>query len=80
LAIGLALRAAPWRPRVAGLGLAIGATSLGALLVHLSCVSPSPWHWMIAHVLVPLSAAVPLGLLVASVFDRVGRRFRLLDA
>lgn len=85
VAMGLALRGAPWRSRVAGLGLAIGATSLGALLVHLSCPSARPWHWLIGHVLVPLSAGVPIGLLVAWFFDRLGKRSRratsrLLDA
>lgn len=77
LAMVLALRAAPWRPRVAGLGLAIGAVSLGALLVHLSCPSPSPWHWLVAHALVPLVSGVPVGLLVAWVLHRLGRRSRL---
>jgi len=78
LAMGLALRGAPWRPGVAGLGLAVGATSLGALLVHLSCPSPSPWHWLVAHALVPLAAGAGIGLLVAWVFGRLGRRSRLM--
>jgi hypothetical protein len=76
-AMRLALRGAPWRPRTSGLGLAIGATSLGALLVHLSCPSPSPWHWLIAHALVPLSVGVTVGLFVAWVFHRLGNRSRL---
>jgi hypothetical protein len=78
LALVLALRGAPWRPRVAGVGLALGATSLGALLVHLSCPSPSAWHWLVAHALVPLSAGVAVGLPVAWVLDRLGRRVRRL--
>jgi len=77
LAMVLALRGAPWRSRTAGLGLATGATSLGALLVHLSCPSPNPWHWLIAHALVPLAAGVPVGILVAWVLERLGRRSRL---
>jgi hypothetical protein len=77
LAMVLAVRGAPWRARAAGLGLAIGAISLGALLVHLSCPSPSPWHWLVAHALVPLAAGVPLGLLAAWVLHRLGLRSRL---
>lgn len=80
LALGLALRGAPWRSRAAGLGLAIGAVSLGAFLVHLSCPSPSAWHWLIAHALVPLASGVPVGLLVAWLLDRRGRRSRLATA
>jgi hypothetical protein len=77
LALVLALRAAPWRPGATGIGVAIGATSLGALLVHLSCPSPSPWHWLIAHALVPMASGVPVGLLVAWVLHRIGQRSRL---
>jgi hypothetical protein len=74
MALVLAQRGAPWRPRVAGLGLTIGATSLGALLVHLSCLSPSPWHWWLAHALVPLAVGVLVGLLVAWVLQQLGLR------
>lgn len=77
LAMALALRGAPWRPGVAGLGLAVGAASLGALLVHLSCPSPTAWHWLVAHALVPLASGLGIGLLVAWVFDRLGRTSRL---
>jgi hypothetical protein len=77
LATLLARRAAPWRPRLAGLALAIGALSLGALLVHLSCPSPSAWHWLVAHALLPLGSGVPLGLLVAWALRRLGQRSRL---
>jgi hypothetical protein len=76
-AIFLALRGAPWRPRAAGLGLTIGATSLGALLVHLSCPSQSPWHWWLAHALVPLAVGPLIGFLVASVLRHLGLRSRL---
>lgn len=77
MAIVLALRGAPWRPRVAGLGLTIGAASLGGLLVHLSCPSPSPWHWWLAHALAPLGVGVLVGLLVAWLFHHLGLRSRL---
>ena len=77
LAMVLAVRGAPWRPRMAGFGLAVGATYLGALLVHLSCPSPSPWHWLIAHALVPLFTGVAIGLFAAWVLGRLGRRSRL---
>jgi hypothetical protein len=77
LAMAFARRGAHWRSYTAGLGLAGGATALGALLVHLSCPSPSAWHWLIAHALVPLAAGVPIGLLVAWVLDRLGLRSRL---
>ncbi len=77
LGMVFALRGAPWRPRVAGLGLTIGAASLGALLVHLSCPSPSPWHWWLAHALVPLAVGVLVGLLVAWIFHHLDLRSRL---
>jgi len=70
-AVVLALRAAPWRERAAGLGLGLGAMALGALLVHLSCPSPKPWHWLLAHALLPLGCGVPLGLLAAWVLHRL---------
>jgi hypothetical protein len=76
LATALARRGAPWRPRVAGLGLALGATCLGGLLVHLSCPSPSPWHWLLAHVLAPLAAGLPLGLATGGLLDRLSRGSR----
>ena len=76
VAMALAQRGAPWRSRVAGLGLAIGATSLGALLVHLSCLAPSPWHWWSAHALAPLAAGVLVGSLVAWVLQRLDLRSR----
>jgi hypothetical protein len=77
LATALASRGAPWRPLVAGPGVAVGALALGALLVHLSCPSPSSWHWLVSHAFVPLAAGAPLGLLIAHVFDRLSRGSRL---
>ena len=74
IAMTLALRGASWRPALTGIALATGATSLGALLVHMSCASPDPWHWLIAHVLLPVAAGVPMGILAAWIFERVARR------
>jgi hypothetical protein len=76
LSLALALRGAPWRSLAAGMGLAVGATSLGALLVHLSCPSPSAWHWLAAHALAPLGAGAGAGVLVAWILDRLGVRSR----
>jgi len=70
LATALALRGAPWASWRAGLCLAAGSASLGALLVHLSCPAPGAWHWLLAHALAPLYAALPIGLLVASALAR----------
>ena len=74
IAMLLALRGAGWHAALAGLGIATGAAALGALLIHMSCPSPDPWHWLIAHLLLPLGAGVPIGLAVAWVLDRVARR------
>lgn len=74
IAMAVALRGAGWRPALTGLALATGATSLGALLVHMSCQSQSPWHWLIAHALLPMLAGIPMGLLAAWVFDRIAQR------
>lgn len=76
LAMLLALRGAQWRHATSGVGIAIGATALGALLVHLSCPSPSPWHWLLAHALLPLASGVPAGLLAAWGLSRRGGRER----
>lgn len=75
-ALWLALRGAAWRSRAAGFGLAIGATSLGAFLVHLSCLSPSAWHWLVAHAVLPLASGVPAGFLLAWVLQRAAARSR----
>ena len=74
LALALARRGAPWRSCATGVGLAAGAVSLGALLVHLSCPSPSPWHWLCAHALLPWVAGVPIGLLSAWLLAALDRR------
>ena len=42
----LARRGAPWRPGLAGVGVALGAAAAGGLLVHLYCPSPDPSHWL----------------------------------
>jgi len=74
VAMAVALRGAGWRPALTGLALATGATSLGALLLHMSCRSQSPWHWLIAHALLPVLAGIPMGILAAWVFDRIAKR------
>jgi hypothetical protein len=74
IAMVVALRGAGWRPALTGLGLATGATSLGALLVHTSCASQSPWHWLIAHALLPVLAGIPIGILASWVFGRIAKR------
>jgi hypothetical protein len=74
VAFALALRAAPWRRGAAGVGLAIGAAALGALLVHASCASSDPVHWLVAHALLPLACGVPFGLLAAWAFERLEAR------
>jgi hypothetical protein len=67
----LARRGAPWRQGGAGVALALGAIGAGALLVHLSCPSPSPWHWLLAHALVPLGAGLPVGVLLGRLLPRL---------
>lgn len=76
VAMVFALRGADWRPRIAGIGLAVGATALGALVVHMSCPSQSPWHWLISHAAMPLGAGIAAGLALACVIDWLGRRTR----
>jgi hypothetical protein len=76
LAASLAVRGAPWRSRVAGLALAVGAAALGGSLVHASCASPSPAHWLTAHALVPLAVGAATGVGVAWRFDRLAQRSR----
>jgi hypothetical protein len=76
VAMVFALRGADWRPRIAGIGLATGAAALGAVVVHMSCPSQSPSHWMISHAAMPLGAGIAAGLAVAFVIDRLGRRAR----
>jgi hypothetical protein len=74
LAMRLALQGAGWRPALTGFGIAIGAVALGALLVHVSCPSPDPWHWLLAHVRLPLLAGIPIGTLAAWAFGRAAKR------
>ncbi len=74
IALALALRGAGWRPTITGIGLVIGATSLGALLVHMSCQSLDPWHWLIAHALLPVLAGLTVGVVVAAILDLLARR------
>jgi len=76
LAASLARHGAPWRPRTAGIALALGASSLGALLIHASCPSPSAAHWLMAHALLPLPTGASVGLLVAWRLDRRAPRAR----
>jgi hypothetical protein len=81
LAALFSARGAPWRPRAAGIGVGLGAVALGALLVHASCPSQSPVHWLTAHALLPLATGVAAGLLVAWFFARRARaERRALDA
>lgn len=74
LALRFSARGAPCRSGISGVGLALGAASLGALLVHLSCPSPSALHWLIAHALLPLGAGAVIGLLVAWALVGLDRR------
>ena len=60
----LARRAAPWRPALAGVAVALGAAAAGALIVHLGCPSPAPSHWLMGHALAPLATGALLGLAV----------------
>jgi hypothetical protein len=46
----------------------------------MSCPSPDPWHWLIAHLLLPVAAGVPLGICAAWVFARIARRSALSTA
>ncbi|HTO71266.1 MAG TPA: NrsF family protein [Myxococcota bacterium] len=66
----LALRGAPWRPGITGLAAAVGASAAGGLLIHLSCPSPSLWHWLIAHALAPLLVGTLGGVGLAAFFRR----------
>lgn len=62
LAAALAVRGAPWHAWASAVGVTLGASALGGLLVHLTCPSPSPWHWLVAHALVPAVGGLALGL------------------
>jgi Negative regulator of sigma F len=75
-AVRLTMRGAPWHSGAAGLGVWLGAVSLGALLVHASCPSPEASHWVTAHALLPLAGSAVLGLLFAWHLERLARRSR----
>jgi hypothetical protein len=62
LAALFAARGAPWHALASALGIAVGASALGGLLVHLTCPSPDPWHWLLAHALVPAAGGASIGL------------------
>jgi len=61
----LAGAAAPQRPGWTGLLAALGATTLGALAVHLTCATPDRWHWLTSHALAPVAGAALLALPLA---------------
>lgn len=74
IAMALALRGSDWRPALTGLALGTGATSLGALLVHMSCRSENPWHWLVAHALMPVLFGITIGFLSGWIFARIAKR------
>lgn len=76
VALSIALRGAGWHAARTGIGIAIGAASLGALLIHVSCSSESPWHWLIAHAVLPIAVASALGMLAAWFLAAAARRVR----
>jgi hypothetical protein len=51
---------APQRVGVTAAAAALGTTAFGAFGVHLTCASPSVWHWITAHGLAPVWGAVLL--------------------
>jgi hypothetical protein len=61
----LARRAAPLRPALAGVAVALGAAAAGGLVVHLGCRSPDPSHWLLGHALAPLGTGALVGLAAA---------------
>jgi hypothetical protein len=58
---------------MSALGVALGATALGGLLVHLTCPSPDPWHWLLAHALAPALGGLALGAAAGWLLTRPGR-------
>jgi negative regulator of sigma F NrsF-like protein len=60
LAAFLVSTGAPRRLGMTAAVTALGATAFGALAVHLTCPSPSVWHWITAHALAPVLGAVLL--------------------
>jgi hypothetical protein len=62
LAAFLLSTGAPRRTGLTAAVAALGATAFGALGIHLTCASPSVWHWITGHALAP---ALGAGLLAA---------------
>jgi hypothetical protein len=62
LAAFLLSRGVPRQMGLTAAAAALGATAFGALGVHLTCTSPSVWHWITGHALAP---ALGAGLLAA---------------
>jgi hypothetical protein len=73
LAAALAVRGAPWHAWASAAGVTLGASALGGLLVHLTCPSPDPWHWLAAHALVPAFGGGALGLAAGWLVSRRAR-------
>ena len=73
LAAALAVRGAPWHAWASAAGVTLGASALGGLLVHLTCPSPDPWHWLVAHALVPAFGGGALGLAAGWLVSRRAR-------
>jgi hypothetical protein len=76
LAAALAVRGAPWHAWASAAGVTLGASALGGLLVHLTCPSPDPWHWLVAHALVPALGGGALGLAAGWLVNRRASRDR----
>lgn len=76
VALSIALRGAEWHAARTGFGIAIGSASLGALLMHMSCASESPWHWLVAHAVLPIGIGSALGMLAAWFLSAAARRVR----
>jgi hypothetical protein len=70
MAAYFAARGAPWRAFASAMGVAIGASALGGLAVHLTCVSPNAWHWLLAHALVPAFGGASIGLATSWLIKR----------
>ena len=69
-----AARGAPWRMRTTGFAISIGAAAIGGLLIHFSCPSPTPWHWILAHALAPLAIGTCVGAVLARLLAAAGAR------
>jgi negative regulator of sigma F NrsF-like protein len=73
-ASGWAMRGAPWRARSTGFAISIGAAAIGGLLIHFSCPSPMPGHWLLAHALAPLAVGACVGWLLSGLLTRARAR------